>query len=78
MKTLFEEHDIVEGMVRGMIKAEVSPVGIMIGVHNAFSHGECLTDAGLDVPEEALKKLFDGLDVAIQAMKEIEEASGLR
>lgn len=77
MKTLPEVHDVVEGMIQGIVMAGMSPREIMVGISNAFVHGECLEKIGLTVPEESLKKLFEGFELSIQAMKEIEQASGL-
>lgn len=63
--------DLCESMVRGIIKGGVSPNELLVGMHNAFVHGELFGEADLECSEESLGKLFNGLDIAIEAAKEI-------
>ena len=67
------EPDIIEGMIRGMIHQGVSPCAILVGIHNAFVHGDCLISEGLYVSDQSLQQLFDGFEMSMQAMKDIVE-----
>lgn len=67
--------DAVEGMVRGMIEKGVPPHELMIGIHNAFAHGECLKKAGLEFTDQQLGAFYDGIGKAQGALREIWDAN---
>jgi hypothetical protein len=70
--------DVVDAMIRGLVVNEVNPLDILIGIHNAFVHGEILKEAGLTLDEgdKNLGKLFHGFDISMEAMKQIMVDSG--
>lgn len=69
MKNSVENHTIVEQTVRGFLKAGVRLEEILVGVHNACVHGTAIEEAGGEITDEQLSKLFDGFDTAIAASK---------
>jgi hypothetical protein len=69
--------DVVEQIIRGLIKTIKNPVAVSVGIHNAFIHGECFLKQGLTVSDSTLTKLFKGLDLCNNAMHEIAQDSGL-
>jgi len=63
-------------LVNGLLKAGHDPRDIMIGFHNAFVHGQNLsdhTDYELDDDDINLGKLFEGFDMCIKALKNMKE-----
>jgi hypothetical protein len=67
-----------EGILRGSIREirdESTPLSILIALHNICSHGELLEEIGLNVTDESLGQLFDGFDLSINALKNMNDKS---
>lgn len=62
--------EALEPMLYGLIQG-FGPKKVLIALHNACAHGEVFNE-DYDVPEDSLKKLFDGFDLCMDAAKEIE------
>lgn len=65
--------DTTEQIIRQLVKLSESPLSVLVGVHNAFYHGEILREAGLDSNDDDLGELFEGLDKAIAVCKRLED-----
>lgn len=63
---------IVENLIRSLIASEIKPSTILTALHNVCAHGEILKEMGYDVTDVALEALFDGFDVSIDALQEME------
>ena len=68
-----EAHDLVEHFIKMLIQQEVQPSSIMSGIHNAFVHGDILTECHLDFTEKQLEEMFQHFDGLIKIMKAIED-----
>lgn len=73
-----ETNKVVESFIRMMVRESLDPYQVLVGVHNAFAHGTVFvksdlawTDFGIN--DKWLIKLFEGFEVSMEAMKEIEK-----
>lgn len=60
-----------EQLIRTIIK-EVGPKAFMIALHNAFSHGVVVSEAGFHADREMLEELYESFDRLIALAKDIE------
>ena len=65
--------DTVESLVRTVIKTGTDPQQILIGIHNAFVHGEILEYTDYIVDDLNLGRLFDGFEISISALKQMRD-----
>ena len=66
-----ETNEVVEHFIRSMVKeAGADPRAIMVGVHNAFAHGDILVEANYDVGDNSvhLEEFYRGIDIAQVAL----------
>lgn len=67
-----EISDVVGEFVKSMIKLSDEPIQVVVGLHNAFVHGQVFADLGLYPTDKQLENLFDGLEKMIDAVKSIQ------
>ena len=65
--------DMVTELIKALVRTSENPRGVMVGVHNAFVHGEILDEAGIDCSEKDLEDLFEGFDKSIKALSHMED-----
>jgi hypothetical protein len=68
--------DYAEGLAKGIISGGLHPKDFMIGIHNAFSHGEIFEQADLscDFGENDIRltELMESLSKCCDLIKEME------
>ena len=68
-----KQHEFFERQMTALLQAEFSLADILCGLHNACVHGTVMTEAGANVTDQNLEKLFQGFDLALAAAREMEE-----
>jgi len=73
MLSPIEVHELVTNMIEMLVeKLEISPLQILVGVHNAFVHGDIFANMATNAEiDEHLPDFFDGLDKAAKAVEKI-------
>ena len=70
-------HEVVEHFIRMLVtEADADPRTIMVGVHNAFVHGDILlerNDYSLGENDVHLKEFFRGIEISQAALKAMRE-----
>jgi hypothetical protein len=70
------QFDIVDGVVKSLVET-TSVRTFFVGLHNAFAHGEIMTEIGLDFSDKELGEMFDHFEGLVKIAKKIEEENGL-
>jgi hypothetical protein len=65
--------DIVENVVRGLLRGGISPRELFSGIHNAFAHGEILEEIGVEISDKHLEEFFEHIDKIGKIMKKLQE-----
>ena len=66
--------DLVEEMVKGLLRGGVYPDELLIGIHNAMVHGEILKEVGFTdfgKGDRQLSNMFNGFETSIKAARKI-------
>ena len=63
---------MIESQTKAFMREEIHPVDILIGVHNAMAYGNIFDEVGLDISDEQLEQLFEGLGETIKVLGELE------
>jgi hypothetical protein len=67
-------HEVSDEVIRGLLKG-VGVEGFFIGLHNAFSHGDALSNAGYEFTDEQLSQFFEHFEGLCELAKEIEQGN---
>jgi len=70
-KQSFANSDVVENIVRGVLKAGVTPQALFVGIHNAFCHGEIFEECGIECSDKQLGELFEHIDALSKIAKKL-------
>lgn len=73
LRNAVETSEFVETLVRSLVKTGSTPRQIMVGIHNAFYHGELLTGAEQCFTDEQLGRIFEHIIALQTVLKEIED-----
>ena len=65
--------EVVERMVRGLVKEPDDLFEVVVGLHNAMAHGEILESADIMFSDDHLVLFFKGMDKALKAAKKIKK-----
>ena len=72
MKSL-SKVEMVEKFLKSMVKDfEIGPDDLLIGVHNACTHGETWEGANFGKDDKYLQEMFRGFDISIAAAKQVD------
>lgn len=66
-----QDVDLVDEVVKGLLRGGISPRTLFVGIHNAFVHGEILKEADVEFTDKQLEKLFEHFDDLIAVAKKM-------
>ena len=69
---MVEINEIVTDFIKSAIRQSEDPQQVLVGIYNAFVHGEIFDQIGFNITEENLGKIFEGIEVIQKALIEDE------
>ena len=66
------ERSLAEEIIRGVV-SKIGPLAFAVALNNAFTHGAVLEENNYDFSNDQLGRLYEGIDIFLEAARSIEE-----